>query len=154
MAMRSETTQRLTTMVAVVACLLVGGTWTAGAVAQAAERFSDRLSRLPVDRATTASISGHGTVTATLEGDQLTITAVFEGMSSAATAAHIHRGPRARPGPVAFSLDVPSAESGTLTETITLDGAQRDALRRGLYYLQIHTTDNPGGELRGWLLPD
>ena len=120
---------------------------------QTGERFEDRLSRMPVDRATTSSISGGGKVTATLDGHELTITATFEGMSSLATAAHLHRGPRARPGPVAFTIEVPGASSGQISQTNTLDDAQRDTLRNGLYYLQIHTANNPGGELRGWLLP-
>lgn len=122
--------------------------------AQTTEHFRDRLSRLPVDRATTASISGEGEVRATLDGDQLTITATFEGMSSNAVAAHIHRGPRAQPGPVVFEVDVPASTSGAISETLTLSDPQRDTLRRGSYYLQIHTEHNPGGELRGWLLPD
>ena len=74
-------------------------------------------------------------------------------MCSPATVAHIHQAPRARPGPVVFTLEVPPATGGEITETMTLTTAQLDELRNGHYYLQIHTEDNPGGELRGWLLP-
>jgi hypothetical protein len=120
--------------------------------AQAGEQFGGRLSRMPVDRVSAPAISGGGDVRATLAGSELTIVATFAGMSSPATAAHIHHAPVARRGPVAFTLDVPATADGRIEETITLTNAQITELRGGGYYLQIHTRDNPGGELRGWLL--
>jgi hypothetical protein len=53
---------------------------------------------------------------------------------------------------VAFTVEVPAVATGELRDTITLTNAQLEQLREGLYYLQIHTERNPGGELRGWLL--
>lgn len=120
--------------------------------AQSSERFKGRLSRLPVDRPTAPQLRGQGSVEATLNGDELVVTAKFEGLSSPATAAHIHRAPVARRGPVAFTVEVPAVATGELRDTITLTNAQLEQLREGLYYLQIHTEGNPGGELRGWLL--
>ena len=120
--------------------------------AQSSERFKGRLSRLPVDRPTAPQLRGQGSVEATLNGDELVLTAKFEGLSSPATAAHIHRAPVARRGPVAFTVEVPAVATGELRDTITLTNAQLEQLREGLYYLQIHTEGNPGGELRGWLL--
>ena len=120
--------------------------------AQSSERFKGRLSRLPVDRPTAPQLRGQGSVEATLNGDELVLTAKFEGLSSPATAAHIHRAPVARRGPVAFTVEVPAVATGELRDTITLTNAQLEQLREGLYYLQIHTERNPGGELRGWLL--
>ena len=120
--------------------------------AQSSDRFKGRLSRLPVDRPTAPQLRGQGSVEATLNGDELVLTAKFEGLSSPATAAHIHRAPVARRGPVAFTVEVPAVATGELRDTITLTNAQLEQLREGLYYLQIHTEGNPGGELRGWLL--
>lgn len=121
--------------------------------AQADERFGGRLSRLPVDPATAPAVRGSGEVSAVLAGDALTIVATFEGMSSPATAAHVHRAPAGRRGPIAFGVDVPGAAAGRIDQTIRLTDAQIDHLRAGRYYLQIHTENNAGGELRGWLLP-
>ena len=121
--------------------------------AQSEEEFAGRLSRMPVDRATSPSISGGGEVRATLDGSALTVSATFAGMSSPATAAHLHRAPVARRGPVAFAVNVPAAAAGRIEATIDLSEAQVDVLRDGRYYLLIHTENNPGGELRGWLLP-
>ena len=120
--------------------------------AQSPERFKGRLSRLPVDRPTAPQLMGQGFVEATLDGDELMLTAEFEGLSSPVTAAHIHQAPVARRGPVAFTIEVPAVATGELRNTITLTNAQLERLREGLYYLQIHTERNPGGELRGWLL--
>lgn len=140
--------RRATALAGSLAVVLGAG----GLAAQSGDQFAGRLSRMPVDRAIAPTISGGGEVRATLAGSELTIIATFAGMSSAATAAHVHRAPIARPGPVAFAVDVPQAAAGRIEETVTLTDAQLEALRDGLLYLQIHTENNPGGELRGWLL--
>ncbi len=136
-----------------LACLAAATMHAGTPQPQAEERFGGRLSRMPVDLVTTHTVSGSGAVSATLEGNELTIVATFEGMSSPATAAHVHRAPRARRGPVAFGVDVPAAAAGRIETTVPLAEEQVAALRRGHYYLQIHTEGNAGGELRGWLLP-
>lgn len=140
-------------VLAALACVAVVTLCAITSTAQTPEEFSDRLSRLPVDRVTASTISGQGKVDATLDGHTLTITATFEGVSSPATIAHLHHAPRARPGPVVFTIDTPTATSGEISDTITLTDPQREELRSGRYYLQIHTEGNPAGELRGWLLP-
>ena len=138
--------------VGLLACILAAAVGSGPVRAQTSEQFGGRLSRMPVDRATAPAISGGGDVRATLAGSELTIVATFAGMSSPATAAHVHHAPAARRGPVAFTLDVPATAGGRIEETVTLTNAQLAELRGGRYYLQIHTRDNPGGELRGWLL--
>lgn len=135
-------------MVAGVLGLFVGA-----AHAQISQEFRGRLSVLPIDFTTASSMSGVGEAHATLTGATLVITGDFKGLSSPATAAHVHQAPPARRGSVALTLDVVSGRSGTLAGTFTLDAAAQDALRGGDYYVQIHTENNRGGELRGWLLP-
>ena len=122
--------------------------------AQATERYGERLSRMPVDYRTTATITGEGLVTGELHGNALTLRARFSGLSSPATAAHLHHAPRGRRGGVAFALDLGAATdtAGEFTDTISLTAEQVAELRAERYYLQIHTDGNPGGELRGWLL--
>jgi hypothetical protein len=46
-----------------------------------------------------------------------------------------------------------SASSGSINTTITLSAAQVTDLLAGRYYLEILTTANPGGEIRGNLVP-
>ena len=59
----------------------------------------------------------------------------------------------ARPGRSPFAIDVPTVAEGEFEDTVTLDESELRELRGGFYYLQIHTENNPGGELRGWLWP-
>jgi CHRD domain len=68
------------------------------------------------------------------------------------TAAHIHQGARGQNGPVIIPLtkngDTYSAPAGAkLTE------AQMQAFRAGNLYVNVHTTANKGGEVRGQLQP-
>ena len=140
-------TARLAALVMALSVAAVG--------AQEAERFGERLSRMPVDLRTTSTISGAGVVTAELAGNELTITVRFTGLRSGVTAAHVHNAPIARRGGVAFGIDVGGAAAGTageITDTVTLTVDQVAELRGERYYVQIHTENNPGGELRGWLL--
>jgi len=115
--------------------------------------FQGRLSPLPVDARTAGTITGEGVVRAELNGTELTIRGSFEGMSSAAIGAHVHRAQPGTPGPVAFAIDVPTVVEGEFEDIVTLDESELRELRGGFYYLQIHTENNPGGELRGWLWP-
>ena len=118
------------------------------------EGFQGRLSPLPVDARTAATITGEGMVSAELNGTELTIQGSFEGMSSAASRAHMHRAQPGTPGPVAFAIDVPTAVGGRVRgHGDTRRQSELRELRDGFYYLQIHTENNPGGELRGWLWP-
>ena len=124
-----------------------------GARAQEGARFGGRLSIVPVDFATRANVSGSGEAEALLEDRTLTVNGTFEGLSSPATAARLHRAPPARRGPAVFDLDVTAAASGRVEGEIELDDLQVEALRQGEYYVQIATRNNPDGEIRGWLLP-
>lgn len=128
-----------------------GGAGEAGSRASA---YRARLSPLPVTLITVSTITGGGYVQGTLDGNRLALQGAFEGMSSPATAAHIHQGPMGRPGPVIQPLAVdpsPDGTDGTVSGTIELTDDQLTALRGGSLYVQVHSTENPGGELRGWI---
>ena len=136
-----------------LACIGVLLAAAPGAQAQDGDRFSGRLSIVPVDFATRPNVSGSGEAEAVLEDRTLTVAGTFQGLSSPATAAHLHRAPPARRGPAVFALDVTAAASGRVEGEVELDDTQAEALRRGEYYVQIATRNNPDGEIRGWLLP-
>lgn len=72
-----------------------------------------------------------------------------------ATLAHIHAGAVGVNGPVVFDLlgDNQLDPSTVLTGTVSLTDAQIDALYSGMYYVNVHTAANPGGELRGQIYP-
>ena len=100
--------------------------------------------------------TGMGASTATLDPETMTlnVTGTFSGLSAPASAAHIHAGRRGENGDVVFPL-VLAAEgdgtSGTLEGEFTLTPEQVDTLRSGGYYVNVHTPNNPGGEIRGQL---
>ena len=50
-----------------------------------------------------------------------------------------------------FTIEVTEARDGRLTGQVDLDGDQGEALLAGELYVQIHTENNPEGEIRGWL---
>lgn len=115
--------------------------------------YRARLSPMPVDPQTVNTITGQGEVLLTLEGSTLTVNGSFSGLSSAATMAHLHNGPPAQPGPVAQALEVTAAPAGEITARLELTPEQLTALRNNSLYIQIHSSTNPGGELRGWIFP-
>ncbi len=121
------------------------------AFAQSMNNLGGRLSPMPVTAATVKTITGQGQVRAILNGNTLNVSGEFSGMSSAATMAHIHQGPKAIPGPVVLRLDVSNASSGTISGTLTLTPELISALHAESLYIQIHSEGNPEGELRGWL---
>jgi alcohol dehydrogenase (cytochrome c) len=133
------------------ALLLCGSLALPALSAAQAETYRARLSPAPVNGQTVRTITGVGQVRATLAGTRLTVTGEFRGMSSAATAAHLHLGAPGQPGGVAAPLQVTAAAEGQITGAIDLTPAQVTALRADGLYVQIHTTGNPNGELRGWI---
>ncbi|HLM48033.1 MAG TPA: CHRD domain-containing protein [Myxococcaceae bacterium] len=101
-----------------------------------------------------------GTATATLDGNDLTVTGAFTGLQSdlmdvAGSSAHVHKGAAGTAGPVVFALTVTSTDkrNGTFTGTKSLNSEEQTDFRNGLFYVNVHTTTNQGGEIRGQLVP-
>ena len=106
--------------------------------------------------------TGTGSGIVTVSGNQVSINVTFSGLTAPATAAHFHAvaGPGTNAG-VIYPLTVPNATSGTLNQTITLVEGTRGftiaqqlaQLRAGLWYVNIHSSFRPGGEIRGQVVP-
>ena len=94
-------------------------------------------------------VGASGLFTGTLNGTTLTWRLTWRRLSGPATAAHIHMAPRGKPGPVIVPLCTPCTSPETGTATLTT--AQITLLRRAGLYVNVHTTRNPGGEIRGQL---
>lgn len=99
---------------------------------------------------------GTGSVTATYDSatKELTWSGTFSGLSGPATAAHFH-GP-AEPGKNAGVAIWISEKGKPLSSpfkgSAKLSDAQASDLMAGLWYVNVHTAANPGGELRGQLM--
>lgn len=86
----------------------------------------------------------------------------FANLSSPLTGAHIH-GPapagvntgiiQGFDSQLTLTLGGTSGALGNWTLPITLTAQQMADLQNGLWYINIHTANNPGGEIRGQLLP-
>ena len=140
---------RAATALAAVAMSLGWSVWAAGAGGD----FKVRLRPVPIDPATRAAITGSGAASASLDGTTLKLQGSFSGLQSAASAAHLNRGPvRGVRGPKIHDLKVPAASSGDFTAEIKLTRDEADAVRRGQVYLQIDSEKAPEGNLWGWLL--
>ena len=104
---------------------------------------------------------GLGSANVTLEGNRLMLDGTFQGIESdlmevAGTPAHIHEAPMGENGPVVFPVAVTVNEdgrSGTVSLSEELTPEQLEAFMAGRFYLNIHTQENGGGELRAQLVP-
>ena len=123
-----------------------------GALAQSAETYKIRLAPVALDAAMKNNVAGLGSVTAVLAGSKLTINGTFEGLKSNATVAHIHQGtaPGVR-GPRIMDLTVTKAMSGNLSGSFDLTQDQLARLKKGHWYVQIHSEKAPEGNLWGWI---
>lgn len=101
---------------------------------------------------------GSATVTFDADTNEMTLTGSVSNLSSPLRdvgevgPAHIHAAPRGENGGVAFPIDVDQSEDGlsaTLSLTATLTEDQASTLQSGGYYINIHTDNFGGGELRG-----
>jgi hypothetical protein len=85
----------------------------------------------------------------------VSVSGTFSGLSSSATAAHIH-GPAAvgMNAGVLVALSATAATSGTVSGSGTLSAANVTNMLSGLTYLNLHTSMHPAGEIRGQVLTE
>ena len=123
---------------------------------QSPTRYRGRLSIVPVDFSTVATISGSGEFTAEIQERELLLNVHFADLSSPATRAELRKAPKGQRGSIEFTFNIRTTRSttGNFSHTLTLTEPQLQALREEQYYLQIQTVGNPDGEIRGWLLID
>jgi hypothetical protein len=97
--------------------------------------------------------AGTGTMNATVfpTTRAMTYTVEYTGLSGAATAAHFH-GPAA-PGANAGVVAPLATPTSPIKGSATLTKAQMADLMAGKWYANVHTAANPGGEIRGQMLP-
>ncbi|MBL7951891.1 MAG: CHRD domain-containing protein [Flavobacteriales bacterium] len=104
----------------------------------------------------TSMALGLGSFTLNATRDTLCIHASWTGLSSALTGIHIHDGAAGTNGPVI--IDLMDFVQGDQLTTMLTGAAITPAIVakhvRGELYLNIHTTDNPNGEIRGQILPE
>jgi CHRD domain-containing protein len=108
------------------------------------------------ERPNPITTAGQGAATLVLDNNQLKYDLNYYGLSGAPSAAHLHG-----PGTTEQAVGVlyPITGVGTLgtaghySGALTLKAAEVLYLLNGLTYLNIHTTANSGGEIRGQVTP-
>jgi hypothetical protein len=117
----------------------------------------------PTTLASTTTLSGanevppvatdaSGTATATMDGFDLFVEGSFAGLTGVFTVGHIHAAPAGTNGAVVFPLvlEVDTEQrGGTYTVEAEMTEAQRARFLAGDFYVNIHSTIAPGGEIRG-----
>jgi hypothetical protein len=71
----------------------------------------------------------------------------------AATMAHIHVGKAGTNGPVAVTLNKSGDNVWKVPDGTKLSEAQYQAYKAGELYVNVHSPENKGGEIRGQLNP-
>lgn len=147
------TTNRRALRALVAAALVAAGTALS---AQGADKFTARLSWVPISGADRANVTGKGSATATLKGTTLAVTGAFEGLAAPATVARLHQGvAKGARGPAIADLAITKGTSGTITGSADLDAEQLESLKQGRLYVQVHSEKGvapDGSNLWGWLL--
>jgi hypothetical protein len=97
--------------------------------------------------------SGKGTLTASYDPatKMLTWEGNFSGLSGPATAAHFHGPAEAgkNAGVAIWISEKGQPFSSPFKGSATLTDAQADDLQKGMWYANVHTDANKGGEIRG-----
>lgn len=96
-----------------------------------------------------STATGTATLTYNTDTKMFSIVVNFSGIT--ATASHIHKGASGVPGNVIFGFTPPITSPINYTSAV-LDSTQNADLNSNLYYVNIHSTEFPGGEIRGQLL--
>lgn len=134
---------RLATAVA-LGSLLVGG----GALG--AENFLAFLSGAEEVPANASPATGTGTFVLSDDETSLSYTIEYSGLTATETGAHIHNAPAGTNGSVVHTLPATNPKVGAwaISPAMVLE------LRAGNLYANIHTTNFPGGEIRGQLIAE
>ena len=110
--------------------------------------FEARLSGAQEVPPVTTSGSGQAELQWNRESNVLSWKVTFTGLSGEVTGAHIH-GPASMGENAGVVIPFMTGISGTITGQTNLTSAQALDLAAGRWYVNIHTSANPGGEIRG-----
>jgi hypothetical protein len=153
--------QRLRVAIVVAALALIALPGAVSAVDPTQPAFGGPLTGAQEVPAVVTTATGQGTVAISADGSTITYLLTYSGLSGTANAAHIHTGATGVSGGVILPLAIgPSPMSGTLTAanftasgSVTTFAEAVAAIKAGTTYFNIHTAANPGGEIRGQILP-
>lgn len=130
---------------------------TVSAPAFAQTYFTAQLSGAQEVPPVTTTGTGFGRVTLNAAQTDITVSLHYTTANGTVTMGHIH-GPAnvGANGPVIFNLSPTTGVNtgSVIGMTFAITAAQVTELRNGRFYFNVHSTANPGGEIRGQLVAD
>lgn len=115
-------------------------------------QFSGVMSGANEVPAVTTTATGNVTASYDKTSKILTINVTYSGLSSAITAWHVHKGAVGVSGSPVAGLNYGTMGASPFTwPSAALDASMEADLMNNLWYVNIHTTNNSGGEIRGQL---
>ena len=150
--------KRLALIVAAVALMAVPG--AASAVDPTQPAYGGPLTGAQENPPVVTTATGQGTAVISADGSTITYIVTYSGLSGAVNAAHIHTGAAGANGGVILPLTAGASPMvGTLTAAnfsasgaVTTFAEAVAAIRAGTTYFNLHTSANPGGEIRGQIV--
>jgi len=123
----------------------------AGAASAATEKFHATLS--PTSEVPPTKSTGSGEANASLDTSthELTYDVTFAGFSTQVAAAHFH-GPAAAGKNAGVVVPLGNTPTSPIHGTAKLTPEQEQQLTSGMWYVNVHTKDDPGGAIRGQML--
>jgi hypothetical protein len=131
----------------VLAAFLGAGS-IAGAETQTYKAALSAQKEVPVN---SSKGTGNAEVTYDTNTKMLTWTITFDGLTGPATVAHFH-GPAEEGKNAGVALLIGNTPTSPAKGTATLNDMQAADLMGGRWYVNVHTMENRGGEIRGQLM--
>jgi hypothetical protein len=103
---------------------------------------------VPPDKSTA---TGTARITVDVLHDQVCWNLSAQKLQGTVTEAHIHRGPAGKEGPVVLALSPPTGGSSHGCKRVEPSLARDIVKDPGAYYVNVHFSKFPGGEIRGQL---
>jgi hypothetical protein len=122
----------------------------AGSASAATVKFHATLDAASEVPPTKSTGSGEATVSLDTATHEITYDVTFKGLPSDVTAAHIH-GPAAAGKNAGVVVPLGNAPKSPIHGSAKLTPEQETQLTEGMYYVNVHTKEDPGGAIRGQL---
>lgn len=134
-------------------CIILSLVFIAAASFSAkAEIFTANLTGVQEVPANGSTATGFARVNLNRTTGAFTLTLTYTGLGSAQTASHIHGASAIGVNSaVLFNIGAAGGTSGTITSSGTMTATDMSNLRKHLFYVNVHSTNLPGGEIRGQL---
>lgn len=126
-----------------------GGELRAQLIKDSGDRFVARIDGAQTTPGTGSPGFGGATVVRGAD-DIVTVIGGFGGLTGTPTVAHVHLAPAGSNGPIVFPLAI---SGNQLIGAFAPTASQLADLRAGDWYINVHSTTSPAGEIRGQIQP-